>query len=210
MYAIGRLAPGATVERAVAELSTIMRREELKNGMGNTSIAVVATPLMTHLLGPARPALLAIAAAAGALLLIACANAAWLLLIHGTVSQAPNQVQHFMVRLSGDPLATVAALRSAVATIDPDARARGACEGRLNRCCSVSLRMIRRRSAAWACCSPPCRLWRLICPLDARPASIPPQPCGLSSAASVMHRQQLGRSGGEERCEGLLSHHSCC
>ena len=80
---IGRLAPGATVENAVAELSTIARNEELKDGMANTSMAVVATPLMTHLLGPARPALLAIAGASGALLLIACANAAALLLVHG-------------------------------------------------------------------------------------------------------------------------------
>ena len=46
-------------------------------------MAVVATPLMTYLLGPARPALLAIAGASGALLLIACANAAALLLVHG-------------------------------------------------------------------------------------------------------------------------------
>ena len=83
MYAIGRLAPGATVENAVAELSTIARNKELKDGMANTSMAVVATPLMTHLLGPARPALLAIAGASGALLLIACANAAALLLVHG-------------------------------------------------------------------------------------------------------------------------------
>lgn len=84
MYALGRLAPGATVQNAVAELSTIARNEELKSGMTNTSMAVVATPLMTHLLGPARPALLAIAGASGALLLIACANAAALLLVHGT------------------------------------------------------------------------------------------------------------------------------
>jgi putative ABC transport system permease protein len=83
MYAIGRLAPGATVEQAVAELSTIARNEELKTGMANTSMVVVATPLTTHLLGPARPALLAIAGASAALLLIACANAAALLLVHG-------------------------------------------------------------------------------------------------------------------------------
>ena len=83
MYALGRLAPGATVDSAVAELSTAARNEELKDGMVNTSMAVVATPLMTHLLGPAHPALLAIAGASGALLLIACANAAALLLVHG-------------------------------------------------------------------------------------------------------------------------------
>jgi putative ABC transport system permease protein len=39
--------------------------------------------------------------------------------------QAPNQVQHFMVRLSGDPLAAVPALRSAVAALDAGARVDG-------------------------------------------------------------------------------------
>jgi putative ABC transport system permease protein len=34
--------------------------------------------------------------------------------------QAPNPVQHFMLRLSGDPIAVVPALKAAVATIDPD------------------------------------------------------------------------------------------
>jgi putative ABC transport system permease protein len=85
MYGIGRLAPGATVENVVAELSAIARNEELTRGMANTSLTVVATPLMTHLLGPTRPALLAIAGASGALLLIACANAAALLLVRGAV-----------------------------------------------------------------------------------------------------------------------------
>jgi putative ABC transport system permease protein len=83
MYALGRLAPGRTIENAVAELSTIARNEELHSGLRNTSMAVVATPLMTHVLGPARPALLAIAGASGALLLVACANAAALLLMQG-------------------------------------------------------------------------------------------------------------------------------
>ena len=50
-------AEASTLENAVAELSTIARNEELKNGMANTSMAVVATPLTTYLLGPARPAL---------------------------------------------------------------------------------------------------------------------------------------------------------
>ena len=39
--------------------------------------------------------------------------------------QAPNQVQHFMVRVTGDPLAAVPALRTAVAALDPDARIDG-------------------------------------------------------------------------------------
>jgi putative ABC transport system permease protein len=82
MYAIARLAPGATLDSALAELSTIARSQELKNGMANSSMVVVATPLMEHLLGPARPALLAIAGASAALLVIGCANAAALMLIH--------------------------------------------------------------------------------------------------------------------------------
>jgi putative ABC transport system permease protein len=36
--------------------------------------------------------------------------------------QAPNQVKHFMVRMSGDPSEAVAALRSAVGALDPEAR----------------------------------------------------------------------------------------
>ena len=39
--------------------------------------------------------------------------------------QAPNQVQHFMVRLSGDPRAAVPALRSALAALDAGARVDG-------------------------------------------------------------------------------------
>jgi putative ABC transport system permease protein len=39
--------------------------------------------------------------------------------------QAPNQVHHFMVRLSGDPLAVVPALTSAIAALDPEARVDG-------------------------------------------------------------------------------------
>jgi len=83
MYGIGRLASGANLEHAVAALSTIARNEELKQGLVNTSTDVVATPLPRYLLGPARPALLTIAGASGMLLLIACANAAAMLLVYG-------------------------------------------------------------------------------------------------------------------------------
>jgi putative ABC transport system permease protein len=84
MFALGRLAPGATVANAVAELSTIARQEELNGGMTSTSMEVVATPLTTYLLGPTRPALLAIAGASTVLLLMACANVTALLLIRGS------------------------------------------------------------------------------------------------------------------------------
>jgi putative ABC transport system permease protein len=82
MYAVARLQDGATVQQAVAELSVVARNEEVKQGHADSTMVVVATPLLRHLLGPARPALLAIGGAAAMLLLIACANAAGLLLIH--------------------------------------------------------------------------------------------------------------------------------
>jgi putative ABC transport system permease protein len=82
MYAVARLEPGATIENAVTELSTIARHEEIKNGVPDSAMVVVATPLLGYLLGPARPALVAIGGAATMLLLIACANAAALLLVH--------------------------------------------------------------------------------------------------------------------------------
>jgi len=82
MYAVGRIQYGATVENAVAELSIIARNEEIRHGAPDSAMVVVATPLLRHLLGPARPALLAIGGAAAILLLIGCANAAGLLLVH--------------------------------------------------------------------------------------------------------------------------------
>jgi putative ABC transport system permease protein len=82
MYAVGRLAPGASRQEAVAELSTIARNEEITHGIADSAMVVVATPVLEHLLGPARPALLAIGGAAAMLLLVGCANAAGLLLVH--------------------------------------------------------------------------------------------------------------------------------
>jgi putative ABC transport system permease protein len=82
MYAVGRLAAGATREQAVRELSTIALNEEIAQGIADSAMTVVATPVLEHLLGPARPALLAIGGAAAMLLLIGCANAAGLLLVH--------------------------------------------------------------------------------------------------------------------------------
>jgi putative ABC transport system permease protein len=84
MYALGRLQHGTTLAHAVAELSIVARNEEIRNGASDSAMVVVATPLLTHLLGPARPALLAIGGAAAMLLLIGCANAAGLLLVRSS------------------------------------------------------------------------------------------------------------------------------
>ena len=95
MYGIGRLQDGRTREGAVAELSTIARNEEVKRGLKDSAMVVVATPLVGHLLGPARPALLAIAGAAIMLLLVGCANAAGLLLV-----QSAGRRREVAVRLA--------------------------------------------------------------------------------------------------------------
>ena len=81
MYAVARLAPDATAENAMTELTTIARREDRKQGLANSETRVIATPLEHYLLGSARPALYAIAGATFMLLMIGCANAAGLLLV---------------------------------------------------------------------------------------------------------------------------------
>ena len=85
LQVIGRLKPGVTLSQAEAELNTIIARvaaqhPETKAG----GYRVVLTPLADHLFGSAKPALWALFAATGFLLLIASANAANLLLARAT------------------------------------------------------------------------------------------------------------------------------
>lgn len=86
-YAVGRLKPGATIGQARSELSTIARRLEARGGRTDQKMEVAVTPLTEHFFGAARPALVATFAAVGVLLLIACANAAGLLLVHGVARE---------------------------------------------------------------------------------------------------------------------------
>jgi putative ABC transport system permease protein len=85
LQAIGRLKPGVTLSQAESELNTIIARVAAQHpetkAYGNRA---VITPLTDHLFGNAKPALWALLASTGLLLLIASANIANLLLARAT------------------------------------------------------------------------------------------------------------------------------
>jgi putative ABC transport system permease protein len=81
LQAIGRLKHGVSTAQAEAELNTIIGRVAQQHPETQASgHRVVLTPLADHLFGNAKPALWALFAATGLLLLIAAANIANLLL----------------------------------------------------------------------------------------------------------------------------------
>jgi predicted permease len=75
LYAIGRLAPGATIEQASAAVAPVLRAIET----GGTRTSRLEPYEETFFRGQPREALLVLLGAAGLLLLIACANVAGLL-----------------------------------------------------------------------------------------------------------------------------------
>ena len=79
---IGRLKPGVTIEQAQSELDAINRRLGEENprrwGLGG-----IVGGLREHIAGPYRNALMLLMAAAGVVLLVACANLSNLLLARG-------------------------------------------------------------------------------------------------------------------------------
>lgn len=82
MRVVARLKPGVSHEAANASLQTVAKRLEAQYPATNTRMGAGLTPLHEWIVGETRRPLIVLLAAAGVLLLIACANVGNLLLVH--------------------------------------------------------------------------------------------------------------------------------
>jgi putative ABC transport system permease protein len=113
LAAVGRLAPGASVAGARAELRAVAARLAAAHPAADAGWTLDATPMRDHLAGDRRPALALAAAAAALVLLIACANVAGLLLARGAARGAEFAVRRSLGAGAGH-LARLALAEAAV------------------------------------------------------------------------------------------------
>ena len=84
---IGRLRPGVSLEQAHAETSAITQRIAEEHKESHAGTRLLLTPLQEQITGSVKPALLALLAAVGFVLLMVCANVASLLLARSLARQ---------------------------------------------------------------------------------------------------------------------------
>ncbi len=80
LYAVGKLKPGETFERALVDMDTIARRLEQQYPDSNRDVAVAMIPYYEQIVQNIRPTLMVLLGAVACVLLIACANLANLML----------------------------------------------------------------------------------------------------------------------------------
>lgn len=93
LFAVARLAPGVSVERAQQEVDTILARLAQEYPEDNKGYSMRLTPLIDAWVGDLRPQLLVALGAAAFVLLIACTNVANLLLARAAGRQKEMSVR---------------------------------------------------------------------------------------------------------------------
>lgn len=90
---VGRLAPGATLDEALADLGTVAARLEEAYPAANQGVGAHVTALHEQLVGNMRLGLVALLGAVGLVLLIACVNLANLLLVRSAARRRDRAIR---------------------------------------------------------------------------------------------------------------------